>query len=177
MNGHGPERIVLVLVRSEFRKFSLILVRSKCFVEINEECQKLTRQQWWELHLWTKTFAQKGLLTADRNLNQIIKSFEMIPKSNKFPGNSISKRDIHVRDLLRPNLSTYSTIWNRSICCIWKFTFESEVEQNNFDSDNWENKLKFDFEGNKMGKIGSLVAKKVLARRKDFYFFIYGALL
>ena len=45
------------------------------------------------------------------------------------------------------------------------------MEQNNFDSDNWENKLKLDFEGNKMGKIGSLVAKKVLARRKDFYFF------
>ena len=58
-----------------------------------------------------------------------------------------------------------------------KVRFENEVEQNNFDSDNWENKLKFDFEGNKMGKIGSLVAKKVLARRKDFNFFIYGALL
>ena len=49
--------------------------------------------------------------------------------------------------------------------------FESEEEQNNFNSDNWENKLKFDFEGNKMGKIGSLVAKKVLARRKDFLLF------
>ena len=85
--------------------------------------------------------------------------------------------NVHARDTVRPNLSTYRTIQNRPICSIWKFTFESEVEQNNFDSNNWENKLKFDFEGNKMGKIGSLVAKKVLARRKDFYFLIYGALL
>ena len=38
MNVHGHEEIVLVLVRSEFRKFFLVFVRSKCFVEINEEC-------------------------------------------------------------------------------------------------------------------------------------------
>ena len=61
---------------------------------------------------------------------------------------------------------------NRLLCFIGNFIGKQSSAKYNFDSDNWENRQKFNFKGNKMGKIGSLVAKKVLARRKDFYFLV-----